>query len=185
MNNDTESQVLVSQDGNANLFGLDISIKEILGEKIVDQYLANITPEDIKIINTELNNHLYEFKGYGDDKEKVVKKYISSKDSWGYSNTTETPIWRAIRKHFEDMYANMILEKCKDILDSDLWKDKVESIANEIVEYAANGWKEDMKENIRRQLVGNILDSSNYYIGNYDLIQVINEQISRRINDNF
>ena len=63
-------------------------------------------------------------------------------------------------------------------------KKTLEEIANELIEYSINGYKEDMKNRIRERLVGNIMDSTPHYCG-VSLQTLIDDAITRRLNGGY
>lgn len=60
------------------------------------------------------------------------------------------------------------------------YQNKIDEIANELVDYSIDGYKEDMKERIRERLIGNIMDESAHYCG-VSLLSIINGEIDKRI----
>ena len=59
-------------------------------------------------------------------------------------------------------------------------QEKIEEIANELVDYSINGYKEDMKNRVRERLVGNIMNDSPNYSG-ISLLEIINHEIDKRM----
>ena len=71
-------------------------------------------------------------------------------------------------------------EKVEEIIATDDYKQKVEEIANELIDYSINGYKEDMKNRIRERLVGNVMDTMSSY-GGVNLMYIINDAIDQRL----
>lgn len=118
-----------------------------------------------------------------DTAEKVKKLVVKEreKDYWSHYTGTEIPIGELIKKHFNRRIEEELKKKVEEIINTSDYKQKVEDIANELVDYSINGYKEDMKNRIRERLVGNVLNTSPYY-GGYSLMDLINQAIDRRFN---
>ena len=61
-----------------------------------------------------------------------------------------------------------------------IYQKKIDEIANELVDYSINGYKDDMKARIRERLIGNVMDESPKYCGQ-SLLALINEEIDKRM----
>ena len=70
--------------------------------------------------------------------------------------------------------------KVEEIIASTDYKKKIEDLANEIVDFSINGYKEAMKNRIVERMVGNVLDAQPYFSGQ-SLVQIINEVIDSRL----
>ena len=99
-----------------------------------------------------------------------------------YYNTPQTPPTLAT-------YAeNLLVEKMKDkikakvdeITSSEEFLSKADQIAQEIVDYATEGYKKDMKARVYERLVANTVDAGMYY-GGIDLRSLINQCINERL----
>ena len=69
------------------------------------------------------------------------------------------------------------MKKVDEIISSEDYQKKADEIANELVEYATNGYKEDMKRQIRERLVGNVIGDP-FYNGQ-SLQEIIDERIQK------
>lgn len=155
--------------------GINIDISQVLGQKVVDQYLAQLRDEDIenlmKYISEDLFTQTY-------DNKLIIKR--REKDSWGSYKTKEIPIGELIKNQFNERIKEELSKKVEEIITSTDYQKKIDEIANELVDYSINGYKEDMKSRIIERLVGNVIDSTPYYCGN-SLLDLINQAIDMRL----
>lgn len=170
------------ENGKTKIMGIDVDISSILGDKIVEQYLAQLKPEDMEKIMSYIQEDLF-IQGWGyDDNQNWVKTNkvkVREKDSWGGYKTKEIPIGEFIKNEFNNRIKEELKKKIEEIISATEYKEKIDSIANEVIDYAINGYKEDLKSMIRRNLVDNILSPEPYYSG-YSLTAKINEIIDER-----
>lgn len=163
------------KDGKMNLMGVNIDIGSILGDKIVDQYIAQIKDEDMEKVLSYISSDLFEESSvYNYEiKERVtkLKVRVTEKDRWG-NNTKEISIGDLIKNRFNSRIQEELKNKVEEIIASADYQKKIDEIANELVEYSINGYKEDMKARIRERLVGNVLGSEPIYCGD-SLKQII------------
>lgn len=164
------------EKGKLNAMGMDINISEVIGSKIVDQWLAAISEDDmaliLKAIDEEAFGHTY------DDHKYFVKK---KKNGDGYyARTEETPLWREIQKRFQEKFCDQIINKMNEMIESEEYKKRVEKIAQEIMDYAVEGYTKDIKERVKERLVGNVIDSSPNF-GGISLGMIVAEEIRRQI----
>lgn len=183
MNENTASANIIN-DGKVNVMGIDINISQVLGQKIVDQYIAQLSEEQMQSIIDYVSQDLftktsyfnYETNKY-DDKIKIKER---EKNHWGGYDTKEIPIGELIRNHFNERIKDELKNKVEEIIATTDYKQKVEEIANELIEYSVNGYKEDMKDRIRTRLVGNIINAEPIYCGT-SLTDIINNVIDQRM----
>lgn len=181
----TNENLSINENGNVNMFGLDISISDIIGEKIVDKWFSQITPEDMNLIFKAVEDEIFSH-GYND--EKFFKTTRSVKSSgWGCSSTEETPIWRTTKARFATKYNEIILSKVDEILSSKEYQDRAMQIAKDIVDYATEGYKKDLQQRVYERLVTNTSDTSAYYINGKTLQECIRDTVAEMLprNDNY
>lgn len=164
------------EKGKLNAMGMDINIAEVIGSKVVDQWLAAISEDDMALILKAIDEEA--FGNTYDDHKYFVKK---KKNGDGYyAQTEETPLWREIQKRFQEKFCEQIINKMNEMMESEEYKKRVDNIAQEILEYAVEGYAKDMKERIKERLVGNILDSAPRYDG-ISISEIVAEEVNRRI----
>lgn len=174
----------IGSAGKVNVMGIDINITQVLGEKIIDQYLAQLSEEDMQKIINYISADLWDIHSrYDYDLQKnIQQKFIKEpeKDYWGHPKSGSYTIGTEIKKHFNQRIGEALKVKVAEIVESADYQHKIEEIANELVEYSINGYKEDMKARVRERLVGNVMDATPLY-GNVSLQAVINQIIDQRI----
>lgn len=163
------------KDGKVEVMGINIDISQVLGQKIVDQYIAQLKDEDIETLMKYISEDLFE-KTY--DGTLVIKE--RKKNSWGGYADNEIPIGELIKNQFNSHIKEELSKKVEEIIASADYRKKIEEIANELVDYSINGYKEDMKERIRERLIGNLMDGEPQYCG-VSLVSLINQEIDKRM----
>ncbi len=176
------------ENGKMDVMGINIDISQVLGQKIVDQYIAQLTEEDMNTIMDYISQDFFVKKNqsvFNYDTNKYDYKMVAcvkerEKNQWGGYNTNEMTIGELIKKQFNNRISEELTKKVEEIIATDDYKEKIEQIANELVDYSVNGYKEDMKNRIRERLVGNVMDAAPYYDG-VNLRYLIQEEINKRL----
>lgn len=163
------------RDGKVEVMGINIDISQVLGQKIVDQYMAQLRDEDIETLMKYISEDLFT-KTW--DEKLVIKR--RGKNQWGNYREKEIPIGELIKNQFNSRIKEELSKKVEDIIASVDCRKKIDEIANDLVEYSINGYKEDMKERIRERLIGNVMNESAQYCG-IPLIALINQEIDKRM----
>lgn len=174
--------MVVDGNGKVNMNGLNINIADIVGEKIVNQWMASLSQEDMQLFFNAINELAFTTgKKFIDDEYKEIKLVRKTQENKDYSwrKEEDTPLWKYAQSEFQARFRGVISEEIERILNTDEYKAKATAIANEIIEYAINGYKEDMCGRIRERLVGNVTEATPYY-GGYSLLGIINQEIDRR-----
>ena len=172
------------ENGKTKVMGIDVDISSILGEKIVDQYLAQLKPEDMETILKYIESDLFilaphAYLGDGTYGPKLLVKQ-REKDHWGNYRDKEIPIGELIKNHFNERIKEELKNKVEEIIASIDYQKKIEELANELVDFSINGYKEAMKNRIVERMVGNVMDAQPYFSGQ-SLIQIINQVIDSRL----
>jgi hypothetical protein len=171
-------------NGKLDVMGINIDISQVLGQKIVDQYIAQLPEEQMKTIMDYVSKDLFSEESVYNYElgERVTRLKITErkKDNWGQYKTNEIPIGELIKNHFNNRINEELKKKVEEIIATDDYKQKVEEIANELIDYSINGYKEDMKNRIRERLVGNVMNTIPSY-DSYDLVSLINQVIDSRL----
>lgn len=176
------------ENGKIDVMGINIDISQVLGQKIVDQYIAQLTEEDMQTIMDFISKDFFVKKNqsiFNYDTSKYDTKMVAyvkerEKDNWGNYKTRELTIGELIKNQFNNRIREELTKKVEEIIATTDYQEKIEQIANELVDYSVNGYKEDMKNRIRERLVGNVMDATPYY-GGIDLLYLINSEIDKRI----
>ncbi len=172
------------KDGKMDVMGINIDISQVLGEKIIDQYIAQLNEENMEEIMKYISSDLFSSKFvYNFETGEKVKKFIvkeREKDEWGNYKEKEIPIGELIKKDFNERIKEELKKKVEDIIASTDYQNKIDEIANELVDYSINGYKEDMKDRIRERLIGNVMNESAQYCG-VPLLVLINQEIDKRM----
>ena len=99
--------------------------------------------------------------------------------------TVESPIYSRAKSTLMAKYSDMISEKVVEYLDSDEYKNKASEIAKDIVNYAIEGYKEDIIKGVRERLVLPVI-YPNYDKNNIDttIQEAVYKEISNYNNHN-
>lgn len=176
------------ENGKIDVMGINIDISQVLGQKIVDQYIAQLTEEDMQTVLDFISQDFFVKKKhdvFNYDTNQYDTKMVAyvkerEKDQWGRYKSNDLTIGELIKNQFNNRIKEELTKKVEEIIATSDYQEKIEKIANELVDYSVNGYKEDMKNRIRERLVGNVMDTTPYY-GGIDLIYIINEEINKRI----
>lgn len=176
------------ENGKMDVMGINIDISQVLGQKIIDQYMAQLTEEDMQTVLDYISKDFFVKKNqkvFNYDTSQYDTKMVAyvkerEKDSWGNYNTRDLTIGELIKQQFNNRIKEELTKKVEEIIATTDYQEKIEQIANELVDYSVNGYKEDMKNRIRERLVGNVMDTTPYYDG-VDLRYLIHEEINKRL----
>lgn len=161
------------EKGEMNLAGININLAEIMGGKIVDQYFAQLDEEHMSAILNYINDTVFEEK-------KFNWQDIKIKEKTGYYYNDQTLMQR-VKNEFAKQTQDMLMEKVKEIIESQNFKDQVDEIANELVQYAIEGYKEDLQKYLREKLVYNVLRPEPTY-GGMSLSSYIEQTVRNILN---
>ena len=176
------------ENGKIDVMGINIDISQVLGQKIVDQYMAQLTEEDMQTVLDYISQDFFVKKKqniFNYDTNQYDYKMVTcvkerEKDGWGNYKSQNLTIGELIKKQFNERIREELTKKVEEIIATTDYQEKIEQIANELVDYSINGYKEDMKDRIRERLVGNVMDGAPYY-GGISLLSVINTEIDKRL----
>lgn len=107
----------------------------------------------------------------------TVEKYtgeIKVKDATSSWDNTKYLI-NHVKTYFALATKDLLTEKVKEIINSTSYKEEINKIAEELVEYAIEGYKENLKTELRTRLVDNVLSPNVSYnrISLYNMINFI------------
>ena len=167
-------------NGNVNVAGVDINIKQVLGDIVAQQVISSFTEEQMQQIIDYIQSELFDVReDYSTDIDKPKKKYILKikKDYW--NDTAKCEFLDNAKKSFATKVASDINDRISEIIASEDYKDTVDKYAQEIVQYATEGWKNDMIERIRERMTSDVM-TPNTYCG-IPLKSIIWEEIEKCI----
>ncbi len=101
------------KDGKVEVMGINIDISQVLGQKIVDQYIAQLRDEDIETLMKYISEDLFT---NGWDDKLVIKR--REKDQWGNYREKEIPIGELINNQFNSRIKEELSKKVEDIIVS-------------------------------------------------------------------
>lgn len=176
---ETNNQNLVDKNLNMDIGGINLSLQEILGNMIVEKYIAQITPDVMEKVFEQINEHIFDVAQdleTGDNKVIGIKKQVK-KSSGYYTDYEDTPLWKVTKNKFTKEFSDQIEKKIEEIMGTDEFRSKVDKVAQEILDYAVDGYKSDLITTIRARLIGDKLEIYPKY-GGSDLRQVIHDTVA-------
>lgn len=171
----------ITDPRTVNMLGVDVNIADILGDKLVNQFVAQMTPEQTKALFDHVSQDLFtvrkQLNENGDWVEKIEIR-TKRKDRWGHEVTDGQVIGEYIRNRFNDRIKEELVEAVNKIIDSGSYQETVDELASELVQYATEGYKEDLKERIKERLVNNVVDPT-MYVNGVSIRGIVHEELSR------
>lgn len=162
-------------DGKLNALGMDISITDLIGSKIIDKYIEQLPEEDLQLIFDAIDKEIFGINTVTDKKYFITTK--ETDDRWN-NYREDSLIWKVAKNTIQERYGKVIQEKVDEILNSDEYKERAEKIAEELVDYASEAYKNDLKESIYRQMVQNVTDPMVSVYNNKPLRDLIQTEIA-------
>lgn len=132
------------------VMGVNIDITSILGNKIIDQYLAQLSEDDMNTIIKFMDEDIFKTNHNG---ERCVKSKGDS--SWG-----KTEVMDFVKCEFNKKYKEILLEELLKKLQTDEYKEKIAKVIDEIIEYSIEGYKQDLIACIKQKMINNFFTTS-------------------------
>ena len=177
-NNSTKINIPHNDEGSINIGDLQIKMAGAIGDIIVAEYMKTITEEEKQLIFDYLHDMMFT-KNYEDKTVFKIRTEVKS----GYGNRTEivdTDLVKYIKRESQNVLHDLIKNRIDEIIKSEEYIKHVDEIAEELIEYALEGYKTDIKNAIRQNLVNNVLKQDPTY-GGMSIRQIIQEEMDRRI----
>lgn len=168
--------------GQVNMMGLNIDIASTIGGMLADQYIGQLTPENMKILMDFITQDLFKSESRYDYTEGISKEILvvkeGKKNNWG--ETTKYSIGEMIRTEFNKRIEKELIKKVDEIIATTDYQERIDKIANDLVDYSITGYAEDMKNRIRERLVGGVIEPYPTY-GGMNLKELIHHCINERM----
>ncbi len=168
--------------GQVNMMGLNIDLSKTIGDMLADQYIAQLSPENTKILMDFITQDLFKTESRYDYSESIFKEILvvkeGKKNNWG--ETTKYSIGEMIRDRFNKRIEEELIKKVDEIIATADYQERIDKIANDLVDYSITGYADDMKNRIRERLVGGVIDPYPSY-GGMNLRDLIHQCISERM----
>jgi len=165
-------------DGMLSTLGVDIKISDIIGEKLVNQWIARLSEEDMNVIFKAIDDEVFEKTLYEDSITLKTRTLVD--DRWSTTKYEDTPIWKIAKQKITASISEDIAKRVDAIIDSEQYQKRASDIANEIVEYATNGYKDDLKKRVYERLVVNTTEYMPQFYGQ-DLRSIIRDEIQHAL----
>jgi len=179
-----------SEYGKAKLMGLDIDFSKVLGDVVVENFMKSISEEEMQKIVDYMVQDLFEevrdWNTEGKDGKPLYTKRV--KESWntdnGWNRQQHESVGDHIKKMFNERVSKELQKKIDEIITSTDYQEKIEKMAQDIVDYSVEGYKEDLKDSIRQKMIGNVMHNEQYY-GGQELINIIHQVVQQYIPRNY
>lgn len=159
----------------------DIKLIEQIGSKLADKYIDQLSEDNIEIIYEAISKEI--FVNSYDGNPQRLRLEVPDPNSYCGSKK-DALLWKMIKQQVARQFSDKITSKVDEIIASDQFNKKADEIAEELVEYAINGYKADMKERIRQRLVNNVLENEPGYFAR-PLKQVIIDTVTEMMNGHY
>lgn len=168
--------------GQVNMMGLNIDLSKTIGDMLADQYIAQLTPENVKTLMDFITQDLFTPGSRYDSVEGVYKNVLvvkeGKKNNWG--EIIKYSIGEMIRTEFNKRIEKELIKKVEEIIATTDYQERIDKIANDLVDYSITGYADDMKNRIRERLVGGVIDPYPTY-GGMNLKELIHQCINERM----
>lgn len=154
--------VININNGKTNVAGVDIDIKQVLGDMIAQQITSSFTEEQMQQMINYVQNELFEVREVYNAEGDKTKKYVLKMQRDAWTNTIKCQFLDNAKKSFTSKVAEDIDNRISEIISSEDYKDTVDEYAHEIVQYASEGWKEDMMQRIRLRMTSDVTEPNQY-----------------------
>lgn len=187
--NTGSDKITKNEYGQANMMGIELQFSKILGDVVVENYLKTISDEDMALITEYMTKDLFSMVHDFESEDpkamkKVVKSDWSEPNSGGWGSRDVKSVGSEIKEMFNSRVKDELKEKMTEIIKSKEYSEKIDMIANEVVDYCINGYKEDLKNSIREKLIGNIMSNDDCYYGGTKLNDAIRNAVDNYLNFN-
>lgn len=165
---------------------INITVEEFIGECLAKKFIDSLTEEQINSVMEYAYSDLFKTeKNYSNDPEETEKIVVKTendlpRDRWGDIDYKHPNLGYYTKEKFNEKFKELIVKKVDELISTDKYQEKATQIAEELVEYATYGYKEDLKERIRQRLVGNLVDTAPAYAG-MGLIEIIRNEVNNMI----
>lgn len=182
---DSNEKVVHTGYDSAKVLGIDVQFSKILGDTIVENFIKSLSEDDMKLITDYISKDLFEeFHKYNLDNsgyEEALSKRV--KESWKenkpgsyYSTYEVVSVGDQIKSMFNQRIKEELQTKIEEIVKTADYQEKVDKMAQEIVDYSIEGYKEDLKNSIREKMINNVMNNAQTY-GGIPLRTIIREEI--------
>lgn len=132
------------------VMGVNIDIAYILGDKILDQYLAGLSEDDMKKIMQFVDKSLFNVN-YNNEHTSVK----TNNGGWGSKELLDY-----VKEDFNTKYKEELLKRLNEKLQTDEYQEKIANAITEVIDYAIDGWKADLITCIKKQMIHNFFNES-------------------------
>lgn len=182
---------ILNEKGEVNLAGMQIKISDIIGDKIVDQFIASMSPEQMDAINQQLFKEVFEdmerveFDSNTESYKKIKSvrfktSTLEKNNSYWGNRTVDTTIYARAKSVITQKYSEMIEQSVDKYLDSEEFKKKASEIAKQIVDYALEGYKKDVEKSVYERLVAPVVAPT---YNDVTIRQIIHEEVQHMMNE--
>ena len=170
-----------NQNKTIDFNGIELNLSASLGNIFAEKFLAEISEKDYEKINEFLIEEIFDGVNYDyleakaeEEKKAIVErmgKYRNIKigDKTGWDRTVS--LCEQIRQTFNKEFVDAVMEKVKEIQKTDEYKEKVDKIAEEFLEFTLDGWKAAAKQRFIQRLIDDPIDKTYYGTNIRSIIQ--------------
>lgn len=137
---------------------LDAAVKQMIDKAIAEKTVENLSEEQMDAIMDYVQQEIFRVEYVEDPNTgETTKKYALNKSFDNIDYATRCKFLEPAKKQFGRKINMDITNRINEIIDSSDYHAMVDQYAKEIVQYATEGWKDDMMKAIRTRLCGDML----------------------------
>lgn len=141
----------MNDNGTMNIMGISVDIGSILGSKVVDNVLANISEEDMAMMVSSILNRIFD----DTDEFKTLKVKQVKTDYYGQKKEVESELYSFTKNILQDEMQALLKAKVKEKMKEKITEELADKVADELLQYAIEEYKIDMKNRLKAALVDN------------------------------
>jgi hypothetical protein len=142
-------------DKTINMMGMQVDLSSKLGEELSKILSCQFTEEEMEALLTYIKSDMFTTsKSFNEnEKDKVLVKQILKKSYYSDDKyEPASPIVTYVAQEFHRRYKDMIVAEVDKILASEEYVQRIEKIAQDLVDYVSEGYKEDLMNSVRARM---------------------------------
>lgn len=178
------TNITENPDKTINMMGMQVDLSSKFGEELAKILSCQLTEEEMECLITYLKSEFFDNRyNYTTQQDEIAIKHVLRKQ-YSYEDgkyEPQSPIVMEAKKRFDAKIKDELNKKIDEIISSTDYQERIDIIANEIVDYSVEGYKEDMKRAIRYRMGITPTDPDLLSIGGINLRELIRGEITNFI----
>ena len=176
---------------NFDFDGLKVDMSAAIGDFFVKRFVSELTEKDLEKIYDFLNKEV--FQGYSYEYEhaetaeekkefaKTVGKWgaIQTKENHTYGYNNKEYLMDYAKEKFHNKFSKIVSERIDELLKTEKYQKRADKVAQDILDYSIDGWKNDAICRIRCRMIDDNVDGTYY---GRSIRSIIQEEIQNTLN---